>query len=141
MFLLDMDVLSALRRRERSPAVARWLERQRTSALHLSVVTVGEIERGIARHRKRDTDFALELAGWLDRILTWYGDRVLPVDTATARRWGQLSADIGHDGPDLLIAATALEHGLTVVTRNTRHFEPTGAPVLNPLAGEGDATA
>ncbi|MYA19553.1 MAG: type II toxin-antitoxin system VapC family toxin [Chloroflexi bacterium] len=141
MFLLDTDVLSALRRRERSPAVARWLERQRTSALHLSVVTVGEIERGIARHRKRDTDFARELAGWLDRILTWYGDRVLPVDTATARRWGQLSADIGHDGPDLMIAATALEHGLTVVTRNTRHFEPTGAPVLNPLAGEGDATA
>lgn len=140
MFLLDTDVLSALRRRERSPGVARWLERQRTSALHLSVVTVGEIERGIARQRRRDPDFAEDLADWLDRILTWYGGRVLAVDTATARRWGQLSADLGHDGPDLMIAATALEHGLTVVTRNTRHFEPAGVPVLNPFADEGDAT-
>ena len=141
MFLLDTDVLSALRRRERHPAASRWLEAQRTADLHLSVVTVGEIERGIARQRRRDPDFAEDLANWLDRIVTWYGDRVLAVDTATARRWGQLSADLGHDGPDLMIAATALEHGLTVVTRNTRHFEPTGVPVLNPFASAGDATA
>ena len=141
MFLLDTDVLSALRRRGRNPAVARWLERQRTSSLHLSVVTVGEIERGIARRRRRNPDFAEDLADWLDRILTWYGDRVLAVDTATARRWGQLSSDLGHDGPDLMIAATALEHGLTMVTRNTRHFEPTGVTVLNPFAEGGAATA
>ena len=140
MFLLDTDVLSALRRRERHPAASRWLEAQRTADLHLSVVTVGEIERGIARQRRRDPDFAEDLADWLDRIVTWYGDRVLSVDTATARRWGQLSADLGHDGPDLMIAATALEHGLTVVTRNTRHFEPTDVPVLDPFASEGDAT-
>ena len=141
MFLLDTDVLSALRRQERSPAAARWLERQRTSALHLSVVTVGEIERGIDRQRSRDPGFAEDLADWLDRILTWYGDRVLAVDTATARRWGQLSAHLGHDGPDLMIAATALEHGLTVVTRNTRHFEPTGVAVLNPFVNGGATTA
>ena len=134
MFLLDTDVLSALRRRERNPETVRWVESQRTSDLYISVVTVGEIERGITRQRQRDPSFAQELARWLDRVLTWYSDRVLPVDTATARRWGQLSATLGHDGADLLIAATALEHGLTVVTRNVRHFEPTGVPVLSPLA-------
>ena len=130
MFLLDTDVLSALRRRERNPDIARWVEKQRTADLYLSVVTVGEIERGIAQQDRRDSAFARELALWLDRLLDWYGERVLPVDSATARRWGRLSATLGHEGADLLIAATALEHGLTVVTRNVRHFEPTGVPVV-----------
>ena len=133
MFLLDTDVLSALRRRERNPRVVRWAESQRTSDLYLSVVTVGEVEWGITQQQQRNPSFARELATWLDRVLTWYSDRILPVDTATARRWGQLSATLGHDGADLLIAATALEHGLTVVTRNVRHFEPTGVPALDPL--------
>ncbi|MYH49811.1 MAG: type II toxin-antitoxin system VapC family toxin [Gammaproteobacteria bacterium] len=134
MFLIDTDVLSALRRGERHPHAVRWLTAQRTSDLYLSVVTVGEIERGIEQQRHRDHAFARELAGWLDRVLGWYGDRVLPVDLATSRRWGRLSAALGHESSDLLIAATALEHGLTVVTRNERHFEPTAAPVLNPFS-------
>ena len=133
MFLMDTDVLSALRRRERNPGAVRWVESQRTADLYLSVVTVGEIERGITQQQRQNPPFAREQARWLDRVLAWYSDRILPVDMATARRWGQLSATIGHDGADLLIAATALEHGLTVVTRNVRHFEPTGAPVLNPF--------
>ena len=132
MFLLDTDVLSALRRRERYPEAVRWVETQRTADLYISVVTVGEIERGITQQKPRDPSFAGELALWLDRVLAWYSDRILIVDAATARRWGQLSATLGHDGADLLIAATALEHGLTVVTRNVRHFEPTGVPTLNP---------
>ena len=133
IFLLDTDVLSALRRRERNPDTVRWVEAQRTSDMYISVVTVGEIERGITQQQQRNPTFARELALWLDRVLAWSSDRILSVDTATARRWGQLSATLGHDGADLLIAATALEHGLTVVTRNIRHFEPTGAPVFNPL--------
>ena len=133
MFLVDTDVLSALRRRERNPTTVRWVESQRTTDLYLSVVTVGEIERGIARRQRQDQSFARELATWLDRVLAWYNDRILPVDAATARRWGRLSATLGHDGADLLIAATALEHGLTVVTRNVRHFGPTGVPTLSPL--------
>ncbi len=132
MLLLDTDILSALRRRERNPGLVRWMEAQRSTDIHLSVVTVGEIERGIAQQQRRDPVFANELALWLDRILAWYGDRVMPVDVATARRWGRLSATLGNSGADLLIAATALEHGLTVVTRNVRHFEPTGVAVLNP---------
>ena len=139
-FLLDTDVLSALRRRERNPAVARWLEAQRTTDLYLSVVTVGEIERGIVRQRKRDQSFSEELARWLDRVLAWYGNRVLGIDIPTALRWGQVSGALGRDSADLLIAATALEHGLTVVTRNTRHFEPTGVAILNPFRSEEDVT-
>ena len=135
MFLIDTDVLSALRRRERHPAIVRWVEGQRTTDLHISVVTVGEIERGITQQQRHNPAFARDLAVWLDRVLAWYGDRILPVDAATARRWGQLSAALGNDSADLLIAATALEHGLTVVTRNVRHFEPTGVSVLDPSQG------
>ena len=140
MFLIDTDVLSALRRGERHPAAARWLEAQRTSDLYLSVVTIGEVERGIEQQQRRNPTFAGELAGWLDRVLAWYGDRVLPVDLATAQRWGRLSAALRHESADLLIAATALEHGLTVVTRNVKHFEPAAVSVFNPFA-QGDPDA
>ena len=133
MFLIDTDVLSALRRRDRHPEMVRWLQAQRTADLYLSAVTVGEIERGIVRQQRRAPSFARELSLWLDRVLAWYGDRILDVDVPTARRWGRLSGDLGHDRADLIIAATALEHGLTVVTRNVKHFEPTGVPVFNPF--------
>ena len=132
MFLVDTDVLSLLRRPERSPRIGRWIAAQRTTDLYVSVVSVAEIERGITRQRRRDPAFASLLARWLDTVLSLYGDRILPVDAPTARRWGRLPGDLGHEGTDLLIAATALEHGLTVVTRNVRHFEPTGAQVLDP---------
>ena len=90
MLLLDTDILSALRRRERNPGLVRWMEAQRSTDIHLSVVTVGEIERGIAQQQRRDPVFGNELALWLDRISAWYGDRVMPVDVATARRWGRV---------------------------------------------------
>ena len=137
MFLLDTDVLSDLRRRERNPRLVRWVSSQRTADLYLSVVSIGEIERGIARKRSRDPAFARVLAGWLDTVLRLYGERILAVDLTAARRWGRLSATIGHAGADLLIAATALENGLTVVTRNFRHFEPTGVPTVDPSATLG----
>ena len=134
MFLLDTDVLSALRRRDRCPAAVRWLAAQPTADLYLSVITVGEVEREISRQQGRDPASARELAHWLDRVLAWYGERILDVDVPTARRWGQLSGALGYDSADLIIAATALEHGLTVVTRNVSHFAPTGVPVRNPFA-------
>ena len=133
MFLIDTVALSELRRRQRNPCVVAWFERQRTTDLFLSVVTIGEIERGIARQRGTDPDFAAALAAWLDRVLALYGERVLPFDLRTARRWGLLSALLGNDSADLMIAATALEHGLTVVTRNGSDFAPTGAAVLDPF--------
>ena len=136
MFLIDTNVVSALRRPERHLAPTLWLQQQRPSDIFLSVVTIGEIERGIAQQTSQNRDFARTLVHWLERILGWFADRILPVNLPTARRWGALSASIGHQGADLLIAATALEHGLTVVTRNVRHFQPAGVPVFNPF---GDA--
>lgn len=134
MFLIDTVTLSELRRRERDPMVVAWFERQRTTELFLSVITVGEIERGIARQRATDPDFANALAAWLDRVLSLYRERVVPFDLQTARRWGVLSAALGNDSADLMIAATALEHGLTVVTRNVSDFEPAGVAVLDPFS-------
>lgn len=132
MFLLDTVVLSELRRRERDPGVVSWIAKQRPSDLFLSVVTIGEIERGIMLQQAKNAHFATTLSAWLDKMMYLYGDRILQIDTAVARRWGRLSAEIGNDGADLLIAATAQEHGLTVVTRNLRHFLPTGVAALNP---------
>jgi toxin FitB len=88
MFLIDTVTLSELRRRRRDPMVVAWFERQRTSDLFLSVISIGEIERGIARQRETDPSSAGALAEWLDRVLALYGDRVVPFDLPTARRWG-----------------------------------------------------
>ena len=133
MFLVDTDVLSALSKRRRHANVGAWISGQRTGDLFVSVISIGEIERGIALQRGKDQSFASMLASWLDQILQVYGDRVLPFDLASARRWGRLSAALGHPGADLQIAATALEHGLTVVTRNVSHFEPTGVSFIDPF--------
>lgn len=133
MFLIDTDVLSALVKRKRNENVAAWIAAQRSGDLFVSVVSIGEIERGISRQRRVNPDFAFALAQWLDQVLAAYGDRILPFDLAAARRWGQLSAVIGSNGADLQIAATALERGLTVVTRNVSDFEPAGVAVLNPF--------
>jgi toxin FitB len=133
MFLIDTVTLSELRRRGRDPTVVQWFGRQRTSDLFLSVISIGEIERGIARKRGTDPAFAGALAAWLDRVLTLYGERIVPFDLRAARRWGALSAALGNDSADLMIAATALEQGLTVVTRNVSDFEPTGVAVINPF--------
>ena len=132
MYLIDTDVLSAMRREERNPAVAKWTLNQRTTDLYLSVVSIGEIERGIVRQRTRNPAFARALADWLDSVIVLYGERMLDINLATIRRWGRLCAELNHAGSDLLIAATALEHGLSVVTRNVRHFQPTGVKLIDP---------
>lgn len=133
MILLDTVVLSELRKRQVSPEVVRWIAGFRDSDLFLSVVSIGEIERGFEKKRKSDPDFAASLVRWIEDLLRLYGDRVLPVTPAIARCWGMLSARMGNDSADLLIAATALTHGLQVATRNTRHFAPTGVGVINPF--------
>lgn len=133
MVLLDTVVLSELRKRHRNPGLVAWIGGQSDADLFVSVITIGEIQRGIALQRPKDPDFATSLTQWLDRVLTTYAERIVPFDLGAARRWGRLSAALGHDGADLMIAATALEHGLTVVTRNRRHFEPTGVPTLDPF--------
>lgn len=137
MYLLDTNVLSALRRPARNPALVDWIRLQDEARLYLSVVTLGEIERGITRQSRRDPAFAADLRAWIDRTVTVFADRLVPFGAEEARLWGRLSAELGHDGADLLIAATALARGWTVVTSNRRHFEPTGVAVLDPMADPG----
>jgi predicted nucleic acid-binding protein len=133
MILLDTVVLSELRKPQPSTAVVHWLSSQRDSELFLSVVSLGEIERGIEKKRSSDPAFACVLERWLDDLVNLYGGRILPVTPVIARRWGKLSAGIGNDSADLLIAATAITHGFRVATRNMRHFAPTGVEVVNPF--------
>lgn len=134
MYLIDTDVISRLRKPHRHPTATRWLSSQRSSDIFLSVVTVGEIERGITRQRTRNPAFASDLALWLDQLLKVYSARILRFDVASARYWGKLTATVGNQSADLLIAATALSHGLTVVTGNTKHFEVTGVETLDPFS-------
>jgi len=131
VILLDTVVVSELRKARPNPRVIAWMRGLREADVFLSVVTIGEIERGI--HKARETEFAIALTRWLEELLRFYGDRILPVTPDIARRWGRLSADIGHEGADLLVAATAVAHGLTVATRNLRHFAPTGVRVFDPF--------
>ena len=133
MLILDTNVISGLRRPERAPELVAWLARQNDANLYLSVVTLGEIERGIARQDLLDPGFARDLRDWMTRTMQLFADRLLPVDAQSARIWGQLSAQLGHAGADLLIAATALRHDAVVVTRNVSDFLPTGCRVENPF--------
>jgi len=133
MMLLDTVILSELRKRQPRVEVVKWLRAHEDRDLFVSVVSVGEIERGIEKRRLVDPPFAATLSQWLDDLLRLYADRILPITPGIARRWGALSARIGNEGADLLIAATALDHGLTVATRNVRHFTPTGVPTVNPF--------
>lgn len=134
MLLLDTDVVSLLRRQDRHPEMAMWLKAQHPSELYLSVVTLAELESGIVKKQHHDPTFSQQLTNWLEQLPDSYADRILPVNARVARRWGQLSGALGYESKDLLIAATALEHGLMVVTRNVRHFQPSGVTVLDPLA-------
>ena len=133
MLILDTNVISGLRQPERAPELVTWLARQNDADLYLSVVTLGEIERGIARQDLLDPGFARDLRDWMTRTMQLFADRMLPVDAQSARIWGQLSAQLGHAGADLLIAATALRHDAVVVTRNVSDFLPTGCRVENPF--------
>ena len=133
-FLLDTCVLSELTRPKPHSSVLRWFETQDAAALFVSVLTVGEIEKGIAALPPGPKRVAL--TGWLATLRSAYADRVLPIDVAIAAIWGRAAARIERAGGRLsvvdgLIAATALHHGYTVVTRNVSDFVQTGVALLN----------
>lgn len=133
MYLLDTNVIFAVRRPDRAPRVEAWLRCKSEQDLFLSVVTLGEIERGIRLQQARDPEFARDLRTWVDRTVLLFSDRLLPFGAEDARIWGHLSAEIGHAGADLMIAATALRHGAIVVTGNVRDFAPTGVAIESPF--------
>jgi len=133
--LLDTCVLSELRRPKPHPAVRHAIDGFDTSDLFISVISIGEISKGIAL--LTDGPHKRTLQSWLKSLERGYSDRILPVDIETSRIWGELAAAAQKAGRpvgafDALIAATALRHGLHVMTRNTEDFEPTGVLLINP---------
>ncbi|MEJ0024425.1 MAG: type II toxin-antitoxin system VapC family toxin [Rhizomicrobium sp.] len=133
MYLIDTDVLSELRKPRPNGNVLDWMSRRNPAELFISAITVMEIERGIQKQRGANPDHANILEEWLLKNLTQYGERVLAITSQVARRWGRMQIQLQRDDDDIAIAAIALEHNLTVVTRNVRHFDKTGVAILNPF--------
>jgi predicted nucleic acid-binding protein len=131
-YLLDTNVISETRKSRADGGVIDFLSAADEARLFVSVLTLGELRKGVAAKRRTDPAAADQLGTWVDGIETIFADRVLPVDGVTARRWGELSANRSLPVIDTLIAATAISHGLTLVTRNTRDVETVGVPVVNP---------
>ena len=133
MYLLDTNVVSELRRPRPHGAVVAWIRDVPDSDLHLSAVTIGELQAGVEITREHDPDRAAEIERWIDRVAETYN--VLSMDSAAFRRWAQLMHHRSDQlNEDAMIAATAQIHGLTVVTRNVRDFDIFGAKTLNPFA-------
>lgn len=135
MYLLDTNVVSELRRVRPHGAVLAWLSDVPDADLHVSAVTIGEIQAGIELTRAQDIAKADEIEAWLERVIQTHN--LLSMDAPTFRCWARLM----HRRSDTLIedamiAATAKIHGLTVVTRNVQDFEPFGVPTLNPFEAQ-----
>jgi toxin FitB len=139
MYLVDTNVISEVRKRDRADkGVIAFFRKagQEDVGLYLSAVTIGELRRGveIIRHRG-DKPQATRLEKWLDNVLREFGQNVLAVDEDAGQLWGRLRVPHPEHAVDKLIAATAMIHNLTVVTRNVDDFAGTGARVLNPFIG------
>lgn len=140
MYLVDTNVISAVSPNRPVPAaLVEWMDAQ-SDSLFLSVVTIAEIEDGIAKlRREKATRRSRDLASWLDVVQHLYGDRILGFDLPAARIAGQLSDRARGQGhspgfADIIIAATARRHGLTLLSRNAKDFVPLGVPVLDPFS-------
>ena len=139
MFVLDTNVVSELRKARHGkadPCVLDWADRADAPTLYISAITLLELEMGVLQVERRDARQGAALRAWLeDQVLVEFEDRVLTIDTAVARRRAGLHVPDPRAERDALIAATALVHGMTVVTRNTADFAPTGVALLNPWVG------
>ena len=132
-YLIDTNVLSELRRKQPDPQVVAWMQARPRQSLYLSVLTLGEIRKGL--ERVEDAARKQALLDWLEvELSNYFVGRLLAVDAHTADRWGRLLAQAGRPLPaiDALLAATALQHDLTLVTRNTRDFLGLGVRLVNP---------
>ena len=136
MFVLDTNVVSELRKirlGKADPQVERWADSVEAGSLHISAITILELEIGILLLKRKDPRQGTILRTWLDTlVLPEFNGRIFPVDTAVAQRCARLHVPDPRAERDALIAATALVHGMTLVTRNLADFEATGVPLLNP---------
>jgi toxin FitB len=138
-YLLDTNVISETRKSRPDAGVIAFLSAAEPAGLFLSVLTLGELRKGVAAKRRTDPAAADRLGAWVDGIETSFAEHVLPVDAAAARRWGELSANRTLPVIDTLIAATAISSGLALVTRNTRDVESTGVALVDPWHAPGQA--
>jgi predicted nucleic acid-binding protein len=132
-YLIDTNVISELRRREPASRVVQWFEQRPAGQLYLSVLSLGEIRRGVEKLEPGERQRAL--LTWLEQELpAFFAGRVLPIDEAVAHRWGCLMAEMGRPLPaiDSLLAATALEHNLVLTTRNLKDVAGLPIAVMNP---------
>jgi predicted nucleic acid-binding protein len=137
-WLLDTNVISELRKADRGhPSVVRWAASVDPATLHTSVLVIGEIRRGIELKRRADRAQAVALDAWLTQVRAGMAGRILPIDESVAEAWGKLGVPDPIAAIDGLLAATALVHGLTVVSRNLGDFTRTGARILDPFAFDG----
>jgi toxin FitB len=136
--LLDTNVISELRKGPRADeTVVRWFAGVEEEDIHLSVLVVGELRRGIERLRLRDARQAAALEAWLRQVVRQHGERILPVDWRVADRWGRFTAMRSGSVVDTVMAATAQVHDLVLVTRNVRDVAWTGVSCLNPFDPQG----
>lgn len=134
-FLLDTNVISELRKGERADSNVRvWFANVADEEIFLSVLTIGEIRRGIENVRRRDPDSALALDGWLARLSDIHRERILPLDHLIADEWGRMNTPNALPVIDGLLAATARVLGLTLVTRNVADVAATGIEMLDPFS-------
>lgn len=132
MYLLDTNIVSELRKPRPHGTVVAWIEAVADADLYLSAVTLGEIQVGIEMTREQDVPKAAKIEAWADQVAATYN--VLPMDATTFRIWAKLmhrQSDTVYE--DAMIAASAIEHHLTVVTRNVRDFERFDVPLFNPF--------
>jgi predicted nucleic acid-binding protein len=131
-YLLDTNVLSETRKKKAAERVMAFLAGAESSALYVSVLTLGELRKGVALKRRTDPNAAKRLAGWVDGLELSFADRILGIDAATARLWGDWSAERPRPVVDTLLAATASVHKLILVTRNTSDVRDLKIQVIDP---------
>lgn len=131
-YLLNTNVVSETRKKKADAGVISFLQTAEASTLYLSVLTLGELRKGVARKKLEDPEAAKTLAAWVDGLEFSFADRILAIDAATARLWGDWSGERPRPVVDTLLAATAVLHGLTLVTRNLRDVRGINVKLVNP---------